>query len=78
MEKLINDPNVIEIYGEDLEIYRTVNEVVSKVNAKFDRTEEEILAQLARNRSLRPGTRDYEIELDRLMQDRLQGPQKKL
>ncbi|MBW1853000.1 MAG: DUF507 family protein [Deltaproteobacteria bacterium] len=65
-EILINDPNVIEIYGMDEEIYRIVNQVVSQVSIKFERTEEEILAQLAHNKSLRPGTGAYEIELDRL------------
>ncbi len=77
MEVLIDNPSVIEIYGEDREIYRVVNEVISKVNAKFERTEEDILAQLARNKSLRPGTRDYEIELNRMVQERLGGPPKK-
>jgi hypothetical protein len=76
MEILINDPDVIEIYGTDEEIYRIVNEILSQVNIKFERAEEEILAQLARNKSLMPGTRDYEIELDRLMQNKVGEPQK--
>ena len=76
MEILINDPNIIEIYGTDEEIYRIVNEILSQVNIKFERAEEEILAQLARNKSLMPGTRDYEVELDRLMQNKVGEPQK--
>ncbi len=75
-EVLIDDPNVIEIYGTDEEIYRIVNEVVSQVNIKFERAEEEILAQLARNKSLKPGTGEYEIELDRLMKMKVGEPQK--
>ena len=76
MEVLINDPNVIEIYGEDQEIYRIVNDVVTRVNIKFERTEADILSLLARNKSLRPGTRDYDIELDRLIQEKLGGSPK--
>ena len=74
-EILINDPNVIEIYGMDEEIYRIVNQVVSQVSIKFERAEEEILAQLAHNKSLRPGTGEYEIELDRLMRQKMGNPQ---
>lgn len=76
MEILINDPDVIEIYGTDEEIYRIVNEILSQVNIKFERAEEEILAQLAHNKSLMPGTRDYEVELDRLMQNKVGEPHK--
>ena len=76
MEVLINDPNVIEIYGTDLEIYHVVNGVFSKINAKFNRAEEEISAQLSANKSLIPGSREYEIALDQLIQKKLGEPQK--
>ncbi len=76
MEVLINDPNVMEIYGTDEEIYRIVNEVVSQVNTKFERAEQEVLAQLARSKSLKPGTGAYEIELDRLMREKVGEPHK--
>ena len=75
MEVLINDPNVIEIYGTDEEIYRTVNEVFSQINIKFERAEEEIMAQMARNRSLVPGSREYDITLDQLVRKKLGEPQ---
>ena len=75
MEVLINDPNVIEIYGTDEEIYRTVNEVFSRINIKFERAEEEIMAQMARNRSLVPGSREYDITLDQLVRKKLGEPQ---
>jgi hypothetical protein len=75
MEVLINDPNVIEIYGTDEEIYRTVNEVFSRINIKFERAEEEIMAQMARNRSLVPGSREYDITLDELVRKKLGEPQ---
>ncbi len=70
-EVMIDDPNVIEIYGTDEEIYRVVNTVVSQVNAKFQRDEEEIYAQLSRNKTLKPGSSAYDIELDRLMRRKM-------
>jgi hypothetical protein len=75
MEVLINDPSVIEIYGTDLEIYHVVNEVFSQININFERAEEEITAQLAANKSLTPGSREYEIALDQLIYKKLGGPQ---
>ena len=74
LEVLIDDPNVVEVYGTDEEIYRIVNEVISKVNIRFEKTEEEVLAQLANNKSLKPGTVEYEIELDRLMRKKMGDP----
>lgn len=76
MEVIINDPDVIEIYGTDLEIYRVVNEVFSQINIKFERAEEEVMAQLSRNRSLVPGSREYEIALDQLIRKKVGEPQK--
>ena len=71
LEVLIDDPNVVDVFGTDEEIYRIVNEVVSKVNIRFERAEEEIISQLANNKSLRPGTGAYDIELDRLMRKKM-------
>ena len=76
MEVLINDPSVIEIYGTDTEIYQVVNEVFSQINIKFERAEEEVMAQLARNKSLVPGSNEYEIALDQMMRKRVGEPQK--
>ncbi|UCF84611.1 MAG: DUF507 family protein [Desulfobacteraceae bacterium] len=76
MEVLINDPDVIEIYGTDLEIYQVVNEIFSKVNIRFERAEEEIMAQIGRDKSLVPGSREYEIALDQLVRKKLGEPQK--
>jgi hypothetical protein len=78
MEVMINDPDVIEVYGTDEEIYGIVNEVIKKVNTKFERDEEEILAHLAHNKSLKPGTAEYEMELDRLMRNKMGDPQKNI
>ncbi|MBW1729546.1 MAG: DUF507 family protein [Deltaproteobacteria bacterium] len=75
MEVMINDPNVIDIYGTDQEIYKIINDVITQINLQFERTEEEVMAQMARNRSLIPGTREYEIALDQLFKQRLGEPQ---
>lgn len=76
LEVIINDPAVIEVYGTDSEIYKVVNEVITRINMKFERTEEEILQQLSRNKSLTPGSRDYEIALDQLFRQKMGEPQK--
>lgn len=76
MEVLIDDPDVIEIYGTDLEIYEVVNKVIIQIKTRFERDEDEIITQLARNKSLTPGTREYEIALDQLIQKKIGEPQK--
>jgi hypothetical protein len=75
METLIDDPNVIEIYGTDEEIYRVVNEILSRINIRFEKAEEEAMAQLAHNKSLVPGSREYEIVLDQLFRKKVGEPQ---
>ncbi len=67
LEVIIDNPSVVDIFGTDEEIYKIVNEVISKVNIRFERAEEEVVAQLAHNKSLMPGTSAYEIEMERLM-----------
>jgi len=76
MEVLINDPDVIDIYGTDLDIYQVVNKVISKISIQFERAEEEVVAQLSRNKSLVPGSREYEIALDELLRKKVGEPQK--
>jgi hypothetical protein len=66
LEVIINDPHVIDVYGTDLEIYTVIDEIISQINDKFERTEEEIVKQLSRNKSLITGSRDYEIALEQL------------
>jgi len=66
LEVIIDDPNVIEVYGTDLEIYTLIDNIISQINEKFERTEEEIVKQLSRNKSLIPRSRDYEIALEQL------------
>ena len=75
-EVVIDDSNVIDIYGTDEEIYEVVNKVFSKIRAHFDRAEEEIVVQLAHDKSLVPGSRDYEIALEQLIRKKLGEPEK--
>jgi len=66
LEVAINDPNVIDVYGTDLEIYTLIDGIISQINERFERTEKEIVKQLSHNKSLIPGSRDYEIALEQL------------
>jgi len=76
LEVVLNDPSVIEVYGTDMEIYRLVNDVIKKINTKFERTEEEILQQLSRNKNLTQGSREYDIALDQAFRKKMGEPQK--
>ena len=75
LEVVIDDPSVIDIYGTDKEIYQVVNRVITNINLKFERAEEKILQQLSRNKSLIPGSRDYDIALDQLFRKTMGDPQ---
>ncbi|MFZ7110910.1 MAG: DUF507 family protein [Desulfatiglandales bacterium] len=75
LEVVMNDPSVIDIYGTDHEIYRVVNDVITQINIKFERTENEILEQLARTKTLTPGSREYDIALEELFRKKLGDPQ---
>jgi hypothetical protein len=75
LEVILNDPSVVEVYGTDAEIYRLVNDVIVKVNTKFERAEEEIVQQLARNKSIPQGSREYDIALDQAFRKRMGEPQ---
>ena len=76
LEVIINDPNVIDVYGTDLEIYTLIDNVIRQINEKFERTEEEVVKQLSHNKSLIPGSRDYEIALEQLFYKKI-GPSEK-
>ena len=75
LEVVLNDPSVIDVYGTDKDIYNIVNKVVTNINLKFERTEERILQKLSHNKSLIPGSRDYDIALDQLVRETLGEPQ---
>ena len=76
LEVMIQDPAVIEVYGTDLEIYKVVNDVITRINLKFERAEQEIIKQLSKNKSLTPGSREYDITLDQLFRQKMGEPQK--
>lgn len=71
LEVVLNDPNVIDVYGTDEEIYRAVNRVILKINQKFEETEKRILQQLSKNKSITPGSREYDVALDELIRKTL-------
>ena len=73
LEVIIDDPHVIDIYGTDLEIYTLIDSIISQINERFERTEEEVYRQLSHNKSLIPGSRDYEIALEQLFNKKI-GP----
>lgn len=75
LEVVMNDPAVIEVYGTDQEIYKTVNRVITAINQSFERAEEEINQQLAKNKSLVPGSREYDIALDQIFREKMGEPQ---
>lgn len=74
LEVLLDDASVIEVYGTDLEIYKVVNHVITQTNIKFERAEKEIMEQVSRNKSLTPGSRDYDIALDQLFRKKMGQP----
>jgi len=67
---------VVDIYGTDLDIYKVINDVITRINIKFEKDEEEIIRQLSHNKSLVPGSREYEIALDQLFRKKVGDPQK--
>jgi len=74
LEVVLNDPSVIEVYGTDKEIYQVVNKDISSINLKFERDEKKILEQLSHNKSLTPGSREYDIALDQLFRKAMGEP----
>ncbi len=75
LEVILEDPSVIDVYGTDQEIYKIVNGVITRINMKFDRSENEILQQLARDKSLTPGSSEYDVALEELFRKKMGDPQ---
>jgi hypothetical protein len=71
LEVILHDPSVAEVYGTDLEIYRLVNEVINKINLKFERAEQEVVQQLSRSKSLARGSREYDIALEQAFRKKM-------
>jgi hypothetical protein len=76
MEVLINDPEVIEIYGTDEDIYHTIDRIITQSRSNFEKVEKEVVAQLAQKKSLTPGSAEYKIAMDQLLRERVGEPQK--
>jgi len=71
LEVIINDPHVI-----DLEIYTLIDNIISQINERFEQTEEQTVKQLSHNKSLIPGSRDYEIALEQLFYKKIGSSQR--
>jgi hypothetical protein len=74
IEELIKDPNIIDIYGTDEEIYRVIDRVMTQISEKFERDEQEILKQLANQKNLIPGSRAYEVALENMLRQKFGDP----
>jgi hypothetical protein len=75
LEDVMNDPCVMDVFGTEEEIYKSVNRVISNINLKFERAEEKIMQQLSNNKSLSPGSREYDIALEELIRKTMGDPQ---
>jgi hypothetical protein len=51
--------------------------VISKINLKFERAEEEITQQLSRSKTLTPGSMEYDIALDQAFRKKMGEPMEK-
>jgi hypothetical protein len=74
LEVVLNDPSVIDVYGTDKEIYQVVNKEITNINLKFERDEKKILEKLSHNKSLAPGSRDYDVALEQLFRKAMGEP----
>ena len=77
LEEIQNDPSVVEVYGTDLDIYKVVNDVIARINLKFEKAEEEITQQLSRSKAFSPGSREYDIALDQAFRKKMGDPLEK-
>jgi hypothetical protein len=76
LEVVLHDPSVAEVYGTDLDIYRLVNDVINKINVKFERAEQEIVQQLSRSKTVTQGSREYDIALEQAFRKKMGEVQK--
>ncbi len=76
LEILIEHPDVEEIYGTDEKIYETINNIITKSYAEFEKIEKEVIEQLSHNKNIVPGSREYEIVLDQLLRKKLGEPKR--
>jgi hypothetical protein len=76
MEILINDPDVIDIYGTDEDIYHAIDRIISQSRNQFEKVEKDIIAQLDQKKMLTPGSAEYKIAMDQLLREKLGEPQR--
>ena len=76
LEVLIEDPDVIDIFGTDEHIYKAIKGVFDQVSAQFEKTEEAVRAQIASDKSIVPGSSEYEIAFEQLLFQKVGEPQK--
>jgi len=76
MEILINDPDVIDIYGTDEDIYQAIDRIISQSRNQFEKVEKDIIAQLDQKKTLTPGSAEYKIAMDQLLREKLGEPQR--
>jgi hypothetical protein len=75
LEVLIDNPDIIEVYGTNEEIYNEINNVIVQAYKDFERAERDVLAQLTNNKKLVSGSNEYEMEYNQLLQKKLGEPQ---
>ena len=51
-----------------------MNDVITRINLKFERAEEEITRQLSRSKAFSPGSREYDIALDQAFRKKMGDP----
>jgi len=76
LEVLIDDPDVIDIFGTDEHIYKVIKGVFDRISAQFEKTEEAVLAQIASDKTIVPGSSEYETAFEQLLFKKVGEPQK--
>ncbi|NLA75167.1 MAG: DUF507 family protein [Deltaproteobacteria bacterium] len=74
LEDVMKDPCVVDVFGTEEDIYKTVNRVISSMNLKFERAEEKIMQQLSNSKSLIPGSREFDIALEEAFRKSMGDP----
>jgi len=76
LEVLVNEASVIDVYGADIDIYKLINTVIMDISMKFEKAEDEVRSQLANNKNLTQGSREYELAFDQLIRTKVGEPYK--
>lgn len=76
IEELSKDPEILDIYGTDDEIYRVIDKVITQISERFEKEEQEIIKQLSNQKNLIPGSRAYEVAFENMMRQKFGEPHK--